>query len=126
MKGFWIPAVLLGSILAFSLWNGRAIDGDVSRWRDQLAQADALAQAGDWSRASALLEDSYGDWSARQTYLHTVSSHKELDSAGSLYQRCMALSSARELPEFRAAVAELREQLLVLSEMEEVSIRNIL
>ena len=126
MRGLLLPAVLLGAVVAFSLWNGCAIASDVDRWQGQLDRVDALALAEDWAGAASALADSHADWSARQTYLHTVSLHSALDGAESLYRRCMVLAEVRELPELRASLAELRQQLTDLAEMERIDIRNIL
>lgn len=125
-KGCLPPVAVLAAILAFALWNSRAMTADTDRWRAQLSQSDALAQAGDWSGAAAVLSDSYEDWSARQTYLHIVSEHDAVDDAEAMYQRAMAFAAAQEPSEFRAELSDLRDQLRLLAEMERFSIGNIL
>lgn len=126
MKGTLLPLALLAGILAFSLWNGRCMATDTARWRAQLQQAHALAQAEDWAGASAALAHSYDDWSRRQAYLHIVSQHNAADEAEAMYRRCLAFAAAREPAEFEAELAGLREQLRLLAEMERLSARNIL
>ena len=76
--------------------------------------------------AAAALSESHEDWSGRQPYLRTVSQHSAVDEAESMYRRCQAFAAARELSEFRAELAGLREQLRLLAEMERFSIQNIL
>ena len=125
-KSLAVPLAVLGVILAFALWNSRCVTAETDRWREQLRQADILAQAGEWERASAALSDSYGDWSARQTYLHIVAEHDAIDGAESMYRRAMAFAATEELSEFRAELADLRDQLRLLAEMEEFSIGNVL
>lgn len=125
-KGYLPPIAVLAAILAFALWNGRAMRLDTDRWRAQLQQADTLAQAGDWSGAAAALSDSYEDWSARQTYLHIVTEHDAVDDAEAMYHRAMAFAETQESSEFRAELSDLRDQLRLLAEMERFSIRNIL
>ena len=126
MKGFWTPLAILGAVLAFALWNGANMSADTARWRDQLRQADALAQSENWAEAAALLAESYRDWSGRQTYLHIVSAHEAVDDAEAMYRRCLAFAAAGELPEFRSEIADLRDQLRLLAEMERLDIKNIL
>lgn len=126
MRGTLPPLTLLALLLAFALWNGGQITGDTTRWRVQLQQAEALAQSEDWAGAAAALSESHRDWSQHQTYLHIVSQHSAVDEAESMYRRCQAFAAVRELSEFRAEVAGLREQLRLLAEMERLSIRNIL
>ena len=60
MKAYCKPLAVLAAILAFALWNGAAMTRHTGRWRDQVQQADALAQAGEWSQAVEVLADSYG------------------------------------------------------------------
>lgn len=125
-KSLAVPLAVLGVILAFALWNSRCVTAETDRWREQLRQAELLAQAGEWERAAAALSDSYGDWSARQTYLHIVAEHDAIDGAESMYRRAMAFAATEELSEFRAELADLRDQLRLLAEMEKFSIGNVL
>ena len=125
--GSWLmPPALLAVILAFCLWNSAAMTGHTDRWRAQLAQAEALAQAEDFSGAAALLADSYRDWSRHQTYLHIVTEHDAVDDAEAMYRRCAAFAAAEEPSEFRAELADLDDQLRLLAEMERFSIKNVL
>ena len=125
-KSLAVPLAVLGVILAFALWNSRCVTAETDRWREQLRQAELLSQAGEWERAAAALSDSYGDWSARQTYLHIVAEHDAIDGAESMYRRAMAFAATEELSEFRAELADLRDQLRLLAEMEKFSIGNVL
>ena len=125
-KSLAVPLAVLGVILAFALWNSRCVTAETDHWREQLRQAELLAQAGEWERAAAALSDSYGDWAARQTYLHIVAEHDAIDGAESMYRRAMAFAATEELSEFRAELADLRDQLRLLAEMEEFSIGNVL
>ena len=125
-KSLAVPLAVLGVILAFALWNSRCVTAETDHWREQLRQADILAQAGEWERAAAALSDSYGDWSARQTYLHIVAEHDAIDGAESMYRRAMAFAATEELSECRAELADRRDQLRLLAEMEEFSIGNVL
>ena len=125
-KGLLVPAAQLAAILAFCLWNSAAMTACTDRWRAQLEEADRLAQAGDWENAAAAIREGYADWSARQTYLHIVTSHDAVDSAEAMYHRALAFAESREDSELRAELADLRDQLRLLAEMEEFSLRNVL
>ena len=104
----WLmPPALLAVILAFCLCDSAAMTGHTDRWRAQLAQAEALAQAEDFSGAAALLADSYRDWSRHQTYLHIVTEHDAVEVAESMYLRAAAFAHTQELSEFRAETAGL-------------------
>ena len=45
MRPYLKPLAVLAAILVFALWNGAAMTSHTDRWRAQLEQADALAQA---------------------------------------------------------------------------------
>lgn len=123
----YLPSVaVLSAILVFSLWNDVHMSGETDRWRAQLSQADALVQEDRWADAQAKLAESYEDWSRRQTYLHIVSEHDALDDAEAMYRRAMSFADTRELSEFRAELADLRDQLRLLAEMERLSVKNVL
>lgn len=125
-KALLIPAAVLAAILTFCVWNSAAMAGHTARWQDQLAEADRLAQSGRWEEAAAAVRASYADWTKRQTYLHIVTGHDEVDNAEAMYHRALAFAESEEDSEFRAEAADLRDQLRLLAEMEEFSLRNVL
>ena len=125
-RAYLPPLAVLAALLAFGLWNSRTMTVNTQRWRDQLQQTSALAQAGDWSAAVDALRESYQDWSGRQTYLHIVSRHDALDDAEAMYQRAMSFGTAREDSEFLAELSDLRDQLRLLAEMERLDVKNVL
>lgn len=125
-KGFLVPAAVLGAILAFCLWNSAAMARHTALWQAQLEEADRLAQAQDWAGAAAAIREGYAAWSGRQTYLHIVTSHDAVDGAEAMYHRALAFAESEEDSELRAELADLRDQLRLLAEMEEFSLRNVL
>lgn len=125
-KAYLPPLAVLAAILSFALWNSSAMSAHTDRWREQLRQADALAQAEDWPQAVSALSQSYEDWSTRQTYLHIVSEHDAVDDAEAMYRRAMAFAATQEITEFRAEISDLRDQLRLLAEMEQFTIKNVL
>ena len=125
-KGLLIPAALLGTILAFCLWNGAAMADHTARWRAELEEADRRVLLEDWAGAATAIRGSYADWTARQTYLHCVTGHDAVDDAEAMYHRALAFAERREDSELRAELADLRAQLRLLAEMEEFSLRNVL
>ena len=122
----WLSIVILAAVLAFCLWNGAAMTADTARWRDQLLHTDALAQSEDWAAAAEALAERYRDWAQSQTYLHIVARHDAVDDAEAMYRRAAAFAATRELTEFRAEIADLRDQLRLLAEMERLDIKNVL
>ena len=123
----YLPAAgILTGLLLFSLWNAGRIQRLADRWEHQLEQAEVLVQADAWPAAARSLQRSYQDWQRHQTYLHIVARHDTIESAQAMYRRALAFASARESLELLAELTDLRNQLRLLVETEQLSIRNIL
>lgn len=121
-----LPAIVLGAVLAFALWNSSTMSICVLRWQEQIHQAGELACQGAWAEAAEALEDSYQDWSGKQAYLRIVTEHDAANSAEMMYLRAMAFASVQEDSEFLAELAGLQEQLRLLAEMEQFRLENVL
>ena len=126
MRSFLAPILILCGILAFSTWNCQLMTDHTERWSAQLETAAALASEDDWDAAEDALQQSYDDWSGHQTYLHIVEKHDAVDDAEAMYRRAFAFAGEQEPSEFQAEVADLRDQLRLLAEMERFSLKNIL
>lgn len=126
MKVFRIPCFILLLLLVFSLCNSNAVSSHCRDWTLQIDAIDQNAEAQGWSAAADGLESLYRDWSDCQTWFHVVIEHREIDTAEALLQRCRVLCDEEDAVEFRASLSDLRAQLMLLDEMERVSIKNIL
>lgn len=126
MKVFRIPCFILLLLLVFSLCNSNAVSSRCRDWTSQIDTIDQNAEAQGWSAAAHGLESLYRDWSDCQTWFHVVIEHREIDTAEALLQRCRVLCDEEDAVEFRASLSDLRAQLMLLDEMERVSIKNIL
>lgn len=126
MKVFRIPCFILLLLLVFSLCNSNAVSSRCRDWTSQIDAIDQNAEAQGWSAAADGLESLYRDWSDCQTWFHVVIEHREIDTAEALLQRCRVLCDEEDAVEFRASLSDLRAQLMLLDEMERVSIKNIL
>ena len=90
MKAYFLSVLTLLAVLSLALWNSASMAGRTQRWQGQLDQVEALATDGAWEDAYQALEESYGDWSSSQAYLHIVSHHDVLDEAEAMYRRAIA------------------------------------
>ena len=79
-----------------------------------------------WSNAEAALSDLYGRWTEQQGWLHMIIVQQELDETEALLQRCIALAQQQDDAGLRSDIAELRTQFTLLSEMQRLTLRNIL
>lgn len=123
---FWIPFLLLLALFGTALANAAVADGLVQGWCAQLDDLQDTAQAEDWSAVHDSLAALHESWDKHTAYFHIVLQHDELNEVESLLARADSFAFEQDEAELRACIAELRSQMLVLSEMQEISIRNIL
>ena len=109
-----------------SLINAAVADGLVTDWCAALDKLQDTAQAENWDSVRDDLSALHESWDAHATYFHIILQHDELNEVESLLARADSFAFEQDEGEFRACVAELKSQLLVLSEMQEISIQNIL
>ncbi|WP_443662803.1 DUF4363 family protein [Dysosmobacter sp.] len=126
MKAYFLSVLTLLAVLSLALWNSASMAGRTQRWQGQLDQVEALATDGAWEDAYQALEESYGDWSSSQAYLHIVSHHDVLDEAEAMYRRAAVFICLQEESSLLGELSDLRHQLRLLSEMEQLSIKNVL
>ena len=126
MKAYLLSALTLLVVLSLSLWNTAAMTERAQRWQGQLDQVEALVADGAWDQAADILEKGYQDWSSNQAYLHIVSHHDVLDEAEAMYRRCAVFIRIREESSLLGELSDLRHQLRLLAEMEQLSIKNVL
>ena len=125
-KALLAPAATLVLLFSLSLLNGATIQKETARWSSQLQQAVHFIQSENWNAKETAIQTSYEDWRVKQTYLHIVLEHEAIDNAEAMYQRAFAFTSAKDSQELQAELADLIHQLTLLSEMERLSIKNIL
>ena len=123
---FWIPFCLLLAVFAATLVNAAVTDRLVADWCAELDKLQNTAQAEDWDAVRADLALLHEGWDEHATYFHIILQHDELNEVESLLARADSFAFEQDEAEFRACVAELQSQLFVLSEMQEISIPNIL
>lgn len=125
MKAFYIPAAVLAAILAFSLWTGRYVQQNTELWTAELAESGEAARTGDWPAAAERLEGAYRGWSRSQDFFHTIMDHAGLDEAEELFAGALAVCRERDEPDFHTLLSQLSVSLEMLSETQQLSLRNI-
>ncbi len=126
MKRLYIAAALLLLLLAASLANGWYAAKITGSMREQLDQAQALAEQDDWSRAEALTRQAYEDWQSRHFYFHTTMRHSDTDQILRTFRSVLEYLKLQEPDQYNAANADLMAQLELLAEMEQPAIANVL
>ena len=126
MKPYGIPCLVLALLLALCLLSSAQLTRRCEGWTQQLDEIDRCAKGEDWEAAEGRLQALYGQWLQVQTWLHITMEHDELDEAEALFCRALVLAEEEDSVEFRAHIADLRSQLLLLNEMEQMRIENVL
>ena len=126
MKAFYIPIVLLASILCFSLWTGRYVQQQSDVWAAQLKIAAQHAQSNNWGKAADTIQQVYSGWNEQQFLFYTVMDHADLDEAQTLFAGSFAACQEQDSEDFHILLAQLSLQLQLLAETQDIRIENIL
>ena len=126
MKVLRIPCFILLLLLTLSLFNCISVSKRCRNWEMSIDTIDNNVVAERWDAASEDLSSLYQDWAQCQTWFHIVIEHKEIDAAESLLQRCRILCQEEDSVEFRSTLVDLRSQVALLDEMQQISIKNIM
>ena len=126
MKRLYIAAALLALLLGLSLVNGWYSERLTGEMREQLRQAQRLAEEEDWGRAEAVTRQVYEDWQNRHFYFHTTMRHSDTDQVLRGFRTVLEHVRLQEPDQYNAANADLITQLELLAEMEQPSVANVL
>ena len=126
MRALVVPLLLLIAMFSAALYNSALITRQTDRWLKELDTIDQAVEEKNWSSAMKQLQKTCDNWHSHQTYLHIVSRHNELDEADSLFSQLIVLCDEENTAETRLHLADLRAQLKLLAEMEQLTIANIL
>ena len=123
---FWIPFLLLLTLFTATLVNAAVADDLVENWCASLDDLQRSAQTEDWPTVRDSLAALHESWDARTAYFHIVLQHDVLNDVEALLAKADVFAAEQDEEELRACIAELRSQLLVLSEIQKISVKNIL
>ncbi|MBM6926483.1 DUF4363 family protein [Pseudoflavonifractor phocaeensis] len=126
MKRLWIALVILGVILGLTLLHTRTLQSFTDGLAGQLEQAQELAREDAWPKAAELTRSALERWRSQDVRLHVLLRHADTDSIYAGFQEVLALLDSREYGEYAAANARLICQLELLSEAEQLTLKNIL
>lgn len=126
MKRLYIAAALLALLLGLSLVNGWYSERLTGEMREQLRQAQRLAEEEDWGRAEAVTRQVYEDWQNRHFYFHTTMRHSDTDQMLRGFRTVLEYVRLQEPDQYNAANADLIAQLELLAEMEQPTLTNVL
>lgn len=126
MKKGWLAIGLLAGMVILSLWHVSALSGLTGSLGEQLEQAEALAERGDWERAIQVTQKASEEWDGRAFYLHVTLDHKTADDIAVGFAETLQFLEWQESGAYSAANARLMEQLKLLGEVERPNLENLL
>lgn len=126
MKRLWLCVAVIGLLLAGSLLNANYADRLTSEMKDQLLQAQSMAEQGNWEEARSLTQQVYDRWQSLHFYLHSTMRHSDTDQILREFRSVMEYLKLEEPDQYNAANADLVTLLELLAEMEQPSIVNVL
>lgn len=91
-----------------------------------LETAEVRAEHEDWAAAQEFTQAAKDKWEARELYLHILLRHNETDSVYIGFREVTEFIQCRESGEYSAANARLIAELELLSEAEQLTMKNIL
>ena len=126
MKRLWISVAIMAGIFAGTLANNWYLGRLTGEMTDLLRTAQQYAESGDWETAKQHTAQAQQQWKDAEDYLYVVLRHNETDAVGASFREVSELLEWGEEAEYTSANAKLVEDIRLLAEMEEFSIKNLL
>lgn len=126
MKRLWISLAILLAIFAGSLANISYVTRISNRLVTGLNQAEACAEAGDWSQAQTLTRQAQDQWDRYAPYLYMTQCHGTTDEINTGFREVLECIQWETVPEYSAANGVLIAEVEHLAEMENLTLENLL
>ena len=126
MKRLWTAAALLIALLGFTLFHSFYLSRFSNELTTILHEAEAKAESGHWEHAQDLTNTAWNKWHSHDAYLHVLLRHSETDEIYIGFREVAEFIQCEEAGEYSAANARLIAQLELLSEAEQLTLKNIL
>lgn len=127
MRRFWASLAVLFALFCLTLYNSYYLDNYTQKLTQLLNEAEACVTLDDWDAAADKTEAALDRWNSHETYLHMVLQHRDTDEVLLSFQEVRQLIAHQEHGgEYSAVNARLITQIGLLSEMEELNLKNIL
>lgn len=126
MKRIWISLSILAVVFAAALANSWYLDNLTEQMAHTLEQAQALAEAENWEGGQKLTEKALEQWEKASDYLYIVVRHSDSDEVAAGFREVQQLLEWKEEAEYTSANARLIEEIRLLADMEQFTLRNLL
>ena len=125
MKRLWIALALLAALLCGTLLHTWSLRGFTQGLTHSLEQAQELTRADRWEEARTVTQEALQTWRERDVYLHVLLRHADTDQIYAGFQETLALLDSQEYGEYAAANPRLITQIELLSEAEQLTLKNV-
>ena len=125
MRQLWTAVLLLVLLSAALLAAGRQAADLAGSLLEELPQAAAAAEAGDWTEAQARTGRAAETWEEAARWLLLAESHQAVEEVGCLLEEAAVWAGVRDAGSYRTAVRRACRALRVLSEGERVTLGNL-
>lgn len=125
MKQLWVAILILIALFAATFLHSMSIEHFSKDLSMLLEEAEHYAESEDWSSAEELTEIAHQKWKQRDLYLHITLRHNETDAIYTGFCEVVEFIECQEAGEYSAANARLIAELTLLSEAEQLTLKNI-
>lgn len=127
MRRLCASAAVLTALFGISLLNSHCLSMLTGQLNELLREAETCVLYEDWDAAADKTEAALDLWSSRETYLHMTLQHEDTDQILlGFYEVRQLLSTQEAGGEYFAANAQLITRIELLSEMEQLNLKNLL
>lgn len=127
MRRLCASAVVLAALFGLSLFSSHHLSALTGQLNGLLREAEVCVLYEDWDAAADKTDAALDLWSDKETYLHLVLQHEDTDQILlGFYEVRQLLSTQEAGGEYFAANAQLMTRIELLSEMEQLNLKNLL
>lgn len=127
MRRLFVSAAVLAALFGLSLFSSHRLSALTEQLNALLREAEICVLYEDWDAAADKTEAALDLWLKQETYLHTTLQHKDTDQILLNFHEVRQLLSTQEAGgEYFAANAQLITRIELLSEMEQLNLKNLL
>lgn len=127
MKRLFIAAAIIGLFVCLSALHVNHLEKFTDGLIEQLEAVQSDVKKERWTSAAKTAEEITGEWEKHAFYLHTTLRHTDIDAILSSFKELDAyLSSREDRAECLSVIARLINQLELLLEAEQPTIKNLL
>ena len=127
MRRLWISCLLILLLVGLAALHVSHLKTFTEDLIGQLESVESSIQRSNWSDAGSTLDRAFQRWEDEAFYLHTMLRHTDIDAILTSFKEAKAyLASREDIAECLAVTARLINQLELLLEAEQPTIKNLL